>query len=360
MRAIRVSGLVALFFVLGCAAHRSTPLPVPVADETLVIERIAFGSCAHQDKQQRVWRAMAAYNPDLTLLLGDNVYADTDDRPTMQAIYQKWAENPDFAAYRARFPILATWDDHDYGLNDGGADFHAKDMAKSLFLGFWGYDKYDARTLRLGNYDAVTFGPSGKRVQVILLDTRYHRSPLERKPEDQKKNKYDRYFANTDPEATILGEDQWQWLEEQLRQPADLRLLVSSIQVLPDEAGAEYWGNFPLERQRLFQLIRDTDASGVVMLSGDKHSSELSRMARNDADGVGYPLYDFTGSGLTENWGQELVDTPNRYRVGKGLALRNFTTITIDWAQAMLDLAIHHEDGRVYYSHRVAMPDLRR
>ena len=113
-------------------------------------------------------------------------------------------------------------------------------------------------------------------MQVILLDTRWFRSAL--KPSDDRgKPGKERYLPDADPAKTMLGEAQWRWLEEQLRQPAELRLLVSSIQVVAEGHGWERWGNFPLERQRLYRLIADTRAQGVVFLSGDRHVGALYR-----------------------------------------------------------------------------------
>ena len=94
----------------------------------------------------------------------------------------------------------------------------------------------------------------------------------------------------------MLGDTQWAWLEQQLIVPARLRIFVSSIQVVAQDHGFEKWMNFPLERERLYKLLKDTKAARVVALSGDRHLAELSMM---DA-GLGYPLYDLTSSGLTE------------------------------------------------------------
>jgi alkaline phosphatase D len=105
-------------------------------------------------------------------------------------------------------------------------------------------------------------------VQVILLDTRFFRSPL--KPTDQRNAPgRERYLPDEDPTKTMLGEAQWAWLADRLREPAEVRLIVSSVQVLAEGHGWERWGNFPRERQRLYDLIRDTGARGVVYLSGD-------------------------------------------------------------------------------------------
>jgi alkaline phosphatase D len=104
-----------------------------------------------------------------------------------------------------------------------------------------------------------------------------------------------RYQPNNDPAAGILGEAQWRWLASRLREPALLRILVSGIQVIPDGHCYEKWANFPRERARLFDLIRDSGVNGVVLVSGDRHLAEISMLP---AVGVGHPLYELTTSGL--------------------------------------------------------------
>ena len=80
----------------------------------------------------------------------------------------------------------------------------------------------------------------------------------------------------------MLGDAQWAWLAERLREPAALRLIVSSIQVLAEGHGWERWSNLPKERQRLFDLIRDTGARSVpVPLRRPSHRRALSRDERH-------------------------------------------------------------------------------
>jgi alkaline phosphatase D len=166
--------------------------------------------------------------------------------------------------------VLATWDDHDYGANDAGAEYPKKRESQQVFLDFFGVPKDHPRRKQEGVYNAHVFGPPGKRVQVILLDGRYFRSPLKKgyQPGEPGEGRRGKYSPNTDPDATMLGEAQWRWLAEQLKVPAEVRLIGSGIQVVADEHGSETWGNFPNERRRLFRLIRDSKASGVVLLSG--------------------------------------------------------------------------------------------
>ncbi|HEX2725824.1 MAG TPA: alkaline phosphatase D family protein, partial [Beijerinckiaceae bacterium] len=153
-----------------------------------VLTRIAFGSCAHQDKQQQIWDAVLGYKPELFIFAGDNVYGDErngEDVPeaermtTLRAAYAKAKQIPGYNALRATIPHLATWDDHDFG-HDGGGDFAYKGEAQAQFLDFWNAPAADPRRAREGVYDARSFGPAGMRVQVLLLDTRYFRSALKR------------------------------------------------------------------------------------------------------------------------------------------------------------------------------------
>ena len=152
--------------------------PAPPAAEEKPLSRLAFGSCLGQDLPQPIWSRVLAARPDVFVFLGDNVYSDTDDPKRLRAAYAKLAAQPGFQKLRKTTPILATWDDHDYGTNDSGGDFPAREMSKAVFLDFFGAPADSPRRQRSGVYDARTFGPPGKRVQVILLDTRYNRSPL--------------------------------------------------------------------------------------------------------------------------------------------------------------------------------------
>ena len=220
--------------------------PAREPDEKAVVSRIAFGSCADQERPQPIWGPIVASKPDLFLFLGDTIYADTEDMEVMKAKYDKLAALPGYRKLLAACPVLGTWDDHDYGANDAGAEYPKKKESQQLFLDFFGAAKDDPRRKQEGVYDARIFGPTGKRVQVILLDTRYHRSKL--KVDKNRPRSQGQYVANDDPKATFLGETQWKWLEEQLKKPAEVRLVCSGIQVVAEDHGFEKWMNMPREQ----------------------------------------------------------------------------------------------------------------
>ncbi|HEY2784736.1 MAG TPA: alkaline phosphatase D family protein [Fimbriiglobus sp.] len=343
-----------------CSAQPALPRDKPLV-------RIAFGSCADQDKPCPCWDAIAGFKPDVLLLLGDNIYADIENGRVVPADaarvlekYKVQAAVPGFRKVRNTIPILAVWDDHDYGKNDGGGDLPFKDLSQTYFLDFWGVPKDDPRRNLKGVYSARIIGPVGKRVQVILLDGRYHRSPLKkgaRRAMPGYSGTVAPYLPNTDPDATMLGEEQWTWLEEQLKKPAELRLVCSGIQVIADEPPFEKWANFPNELNRLYKLIRDTKATGVVLLSGDRHLGDLS--CRTDV--VGYPLFDLTSSGLNQGSKNWRPPDRNRYRLAGMPYQNNFGTILIDWdaTDVKVTLQLRDDAGELRVSHPFRLRQLR-
>jgi len=150
--------------------------------------------------------------------------------------------------------MFATWDDHDYGPNDSGGSFAFREWPETIFETFWGAS--DAAKSRSGVYDSFIAGPERQRVQIIMLDTRFFRSPLKSLPYQENRRPLSSYVADANPELTILGAEQWTWLKQELAQPAELRLLVSSTQVITDAHGFEKWGNHPVERERLYEALK--------------------------------------------------------------------------------------------------------
>jgi alkaline phosphatase D len=75
-------------------------------DEPRPLTRMALGSCARQNQPQPIWEPIVAAKPG-------------------------------FQKLRATCPILATWDDHDYGADDAGAEYPMKVESQKLFLDFF-------------------------------------------------------------------------------------------------------------------------------------------------------------------------------------------------------------------------------
>lgn len=330
------------------------------AGEPEPLTRIAFGSCVHQDKPQPIWKAVNADEPELFIFMGDNIYGDSRDINELREKYQKLSENPGFQTLRHQSDVIATWDDHDYGENDAGKNYPLKEASRQLMLDFWREPAdTERRTRDSGLYTSYLYGPPGQRVQVLLLDLRWNRTALNsvsRKVYEnaRKPNNQGPYSPTEGADAVLLGEAQWRWLEAQLKEPADLRLLVSSLQLLPEFTGWESWANFPDARQRLFDLIREQSVENLVILSGDTHWAELSRL-----DGAApYPLWEVTSSGLTEEW---KAVSPNRHRIGSATHRNNYGSIQIDWQapSPQMTLSIKDQNGQHLLQQHLRLSDLR-
>ncbi len=335
-----IVGLIGVF-VMAWSARAAEPL-----------SRIHFGSCVKQTQPMPIFRTIVQDRPEVFLMIGDNIYADTEDMEVMRAKYAQLNADPGFSLLRATCPVLATWDDHDFGRNDAGQEYPKKREAQKIFSDFWGDPLNSPRPQREGVYDAQIIGPEGQRVQIVLLDTRYFRGPLK----TGERRVGGPYYPNEDASVPMLGEAQWQWLEEQLKQPAEIRIIATSIQFIAEAAGQETWSNLPAERQRLIDLIETTEAAGVVFLSGDRHWSDLSVQR----EGVPYPLYDLTSSSLNQPH-KRGTPTDNQYRdTEQTYHQENFGVIEIDWNgdDTTLDLRIQDLENRTRIQKQIVLSEL--
>jgi hypothetical protein len=297
---------------------------------------IAFGSCDDQYRPLKMWKEINDQKPQLWIWGGDNMYGDSYSMDTLKHKYDLQLAQPGYQQLKTSAWVTGTYDDHDYGLNDGGKEYKYRWESRELLFDFLGFPNNDPDHMHEGAYNSQVFGPTSKQVKIINLDTRYFRDTLEREmvalPDGQKESRYKR-IAGRD----ILGEKQWQWLEEQLsNSTASIHIINSSIQVIASDHRFEKWANFPDAQKRLYELIAKTKAKGVLIISGDRHCAEYSKI---ELPGLGYPLYDFTSSGLTHSW-PAYRDEKNEHRVGPLIAERNFGLISINWSKPNPELQL--------------------
>lgn len=369
-----------LWLLTALLCSQIVPADTTEGERLLPGQGIAFGSCLSAGAPQPVWNSILAQKPSAFIFAGDTVYADKGRYAEMSgtqgiyAAYQDLTNNHEFMRFRYRanrqsVDVLATWDDHDYGLNDAGAEFPHKLASKDAFLYFFEWDGTETGDAsQPGIYqshvlEVTTATNTPVSVQVILLDTRSFRSPLLKATAAQQRPgcKANHAIANHDPQVTVLGDQQWQWLATTLQEPADVRLLVSSIQVLPIEHCYEKWANFPTERARLLNLIQETAANGVVILSGDRHLAEISKLPAAGLEAsLDYPLYEITSSGLNSaiGHGHAMTNEYNRLRTSTAsFGSNNFGYIAIeDHADTGLTLVLSLLDEHGSMLQRLPVP----
>ena len=270
------------------------------------------------------------------VFMGDNLYFKHSDLnqdttiDTLKIYYDRLAKTPGLQLLReSSTEILAIWDDHDYGKNDSDSTSPLKKLAQSKFLNFWYGTPIDVE-LSPGIYRSVLYEIGDKTMQVILLDTRFFRTPWERDLRVDEQS-YGAILSTKESGVTMLGDEQWTWLEHRFQQPADLHVLVSSIQVLPVDHDSERWDGMPKERDRLLQLVSNASAYTII-LSGDRHLAEVSKLPKSEYSDLTYDLYEFTSSPMTSGAGHGRKEI-NRYRVLKSnVRVNNFGLLTIDWS----------------------------
>ncbi|MEL6364459.1 MAG: alkaline phosphatase D family protein [Pseudomonadota bacterium] len=342
-------------------AVRATPMPSATLDANRAISRIAVGSCNDPKRPQGIFDTIAATDPDVFLYIGDNVYGDVRSKdpalPELKAAYMRLAQSAPYARLRASTPVLTTWDDHDYGLNDAGAEFEFKEAAQALYTYVYAIPDGDPRREREGVYHSVMLGEGGRRAQIILLDTRYFRSELTRTDDYGAEGK-ERYLPSKDENQAMLGDAQWSWLEGELRKPADIRLLITSIQVIAEGHGWEAWRLMPKERARLYALLEDTGADNTILVSGDRHIGGIYA----EPEAAGSPLFELTSSSLTlpaSRWNPDGEAEPGPKRLGGVVRDANFGLIDIDWDEETIRLGLHGEDGAMILEKRVSFDAVR-
>ena len=381
--ALLASGLSTTPTGLPASAH-TAPLPGSAGNAS-ALTSIAFGSCNHQDMDQSVWdRIREASSPDLYLWIGDNIYGDhLEYKPLPPSVfhahgfpsriresYTRLAMDPHYRSFVGEVPVLAVWDDHDYGVNDGDRTFAHRAESQRLFLDFFGAPASDPRRRRPGVYSSALLGPPGKRVGVILLDNRYFKDPY-----------------SVGPNGDMLGLEQWAWFEAEVARmsaAAQVLLVGAGLQMLPDDrAVGEFWGKFPRARQRLIDVV-GRFSGPALLLSGDVHYAELTEVRCGRRH-----LVEATSSGLTHSWGEPngflgkglfdrvpglsafcngigtvgfrlmQVAYPSPYRksnFGDVSARRNFGVIELDWsgARPRLNVSIRSVDGSIVISRDVS------
>jgi len=416
----------------GMTPNSSSSGKADVSYPGVKLERIAFGSChsrgavnkrlaAASNGESRyssktIWDTIAmTVQPQTFLWTGDAIYPPMKikgDTPldVLRNEYDQMMRNETLGY--AKFiqsdflvgGIHGVWDDHDYGGNDRGREFTDKESRRDAYLDFLGVPRSDPRWERRGVYSSIEFGASStdsldssemnaqqsNRVRVLFLDTRWHRDyhcipsvgstmiPLGSVIACATRwitagldlpNFLPTGAGFCAGDGDVLGEEQWNWLEQQLQQSsASVHVIISSVQVLTTNPVVESWGHFPAARSRLLNLL--ASVKGVVLLSGDVHHAEIATSMQNNK--AKYPndgaIMEVTSSGMTHScegpfYGRlcrPILDTFPRHRFIGGklndddgpsyFTKLNFGSIDIDWSSRTFAVNIHDDDGDIVLS----------
>ena len=293
-----------------------------------------------------IFKTIKAENFDLFLLMGDNVYgnSNSEDLKELRVAYNKQKQNFDKLDFD--FPIEAIWDDNDYGLGDGGKEYNLKEKSKELFLNFWDIPTNDPRRQRNGLYHEVLQNYNGKSIQILFLDTRTFRDNL--KPTDDKGAVgKERYVPFPDTSLTMLGKEQWQWLVKKISKSVNYRIIVSSIQILAVGHGWECWNNLPYERQKFIDLLDKSNINHTVLLSGDRHRGGQYQL-KTKSNKI---ISEMTSSSLNVPYSNP--EEPGPLRIGGTYSKENYGVIQMYESKDSLSVMLKNIKGEVINSFKL-------
>jgi len=252
--------------------------------------RFAFGGGAgYTPGLETMWDTIGSFEPDLMLLLGDNVYSDDPKSPALQRYsYYRRQSRPEWRRLVAHTPVVTIWDDHDFSNNDswGGPKAHLpewKPRVWEVFRQNWANPGYGGGREHPGCWYDFQVGD----VHFIMLDCRYYRT-------SPKLPKADR---------SMLGPVQKQWLKKTLASSeATIKVLASSVpwDFRTKGNSPDTWNGYRAERHEIFSHLREERIEGVVLISADRHRSDAWRIDEGAGKPEGmYDLYEFNSSRLT-------------------------------------------------------------
>ena len=341
---IKKISFISIVIFISCLSNKNLDKSLPASNFNGL--KIGFASCLNQNKAMPIFSTIKAEGFDLFLMMGDNVYGNSksEDLKELSVAYSKQRQNFDKLDFD--FPIEAIWDDNDYGLGDGGKEYHLKDKSKKLFLDFWDISNDDPRRKRSGLHHEIIKDFKGKRIQILFLDTRTFRDNL--KPSDDKGAVgKERYIPFLDSTLTMLGDEQWQWLAQKMSVAIDYRFIISSIQFLAIGHGWECWNNLPYERQKLINLIDKSNIEHTVLLSGDRHRGGLYQLKTK----TNKIISEMTSSSLNVPYSNS--EEPGPLRVGGTYSRENYGVIQLDELQDSISVSLKNIKGEVVNSFKL-------
>lgn len=312
----------------------------------------ATGSCAYVNEEvydrpgkpyggnYEIFTEIYKTQPAFFLWLGDNIYLREADWNTRTGILKRYTHTrslPELQPMLANMANFATWDDHDFGPNDSDRGFPFKSVTLEGFKLFWGNPYYG-----FNGKDAVTTSFQWSDCDFFLLDDRSFRTPDFRKTGARE----------------MFGEEQINWLIDQLvSSQATFKFVVAGGQLINTSTKFEAYGMFPEEREKFLSLIEKEKIPGVIFITGDIHSSEISKLERKGT----YTLYDITVSPLTSGVHIGAKDD-NPFRIDESsVKARNFAQFNVSGKKGdrLLTVKFIDNTGKERYTFKLNQKDLK-
>jgi alkaline phosphatase D len=277
-----------------------------------------------------IYKTIDSMKPDFMLWLGDNTYLREGDFESKEGIYHRQSHTrtlPEMRPLMAHTPNYAIWDDHDYGTNDANRTYRYKNHSLAAFKDFWPAESYHTNDL-----EGISHSFTYNDCEFFMLDNRWYKT--------------------ADTSGTILGRTQIDWFKDALLSSnAAFKFVAVGGQFLSDFKGFENMVNYPHERQEIIDFIDQYKIKNVVFLTGDRHSSELTKYVTKS----GITIYDITSSALTSGTSDHGKE-PNTFRIGGSMiGVNNFAKLTVsgDRKNRKLNLEYFDANGKLLFQYNL-------
>lgn len=235
-----------------------------------------------------IFEKIEQFSPTFVALLGDQMYGDYDgnlntlekysaddslrnkmiadgetvlsDETVLQAFRSKYDRvfDENYQKMASHFPLMATWDDHDFGQDNSDGTYPYKEEARRVFKE--NYPAYPFEDEEGGIYYKFSISD----VDVFVLDARWYRVPMQNEEGESKK---------------MLGDEQLRWLLNGLKaSEAAVKIVFSSVSLndyggdtSSGRSGYDSWMGYQFERSKFLSFVEENNISGVLVFSGDQH-----------------------------------------------------------------------------------------
>ncbi len=300
--------------------------------------KIGVASCFddRQPNMTPIWQEYLNQKTDINFFIGDNSYADKIDQKwgieaNKSQLWRRYAETFErlyFYHSSMLTPTLFLWDDHDYGLNNGGRDFKYKKDALEVFKAF-----YPLKEIR-GVY-SFTLGAGSLfkafNQNFLFIDARYFRS------------------LKNDKVQTQWGRDQEKRVFNQLNIDGKFTWLIQGDQYFgayhPFES---YERDRPESFLKMLSRLKKSRAK-VLFVSGDRHLTEIMKI---DKKILGYETYELTSSGMhAKVFPGSYIRNPNPNLLSGKSGVYNFTIVkpVVERSGIKLNVVSKGLNGVIHY-----------
>lgn len=260
--------------------------------------RIALMSCMNDilPAKNRTWPKAQAADLDYLFFLGDNVYGDLPFVSNPEFLWWRYVmtrQNIPYYHWKNLKPVLAVWDDHDFGKDNSDGHYRHKKETLEIFKGFFA---------QMPEEDVFSEGPGNSSFfrafdhNFAFLDARYFRGlPGE--------------LSN----RGFLGSEQLQWLNEEVAASEKPTWLMQGSPVFGRQAkGSSYQHSSPDEFEHYLAMLKSWNVP-VSFASGDLHYSEVSEVDRRF---LGMKAHEVVSSCMHSKTRENTYDNPNRHLAG--------------------------------------------